>query len=112
MGATSFLTTNTGPSAKAAFDDAVSLARYMADGDDEDPCSDIGDKTSFTMIPLPAGIDPADGQAVAEAAMALIVANDPRIEDKWGPAGCFDLGPAADAGAGHRAYLFFGWVPE
>jgi hypothetical protein len=37
-------------------------------------------------------------------ARELMNNDDPRIEDKWGPAGCVALG-------GNRWY-FFGWAPE
>jgi hypothetical protein len=38
---------------------------------------------------------------VADALMQL---TDPRISDKWGPAGCLELGSGR--------WLFFGWAPE
>lgn len=50
-----------------------------------------------------------DKARVASAiADALIDIGDPRIDDKWGPAGCIEVdGPNAD---GQRRYLFFGWA--
>ena len=53
---------------------------------------------------LPAGIDAADRNACFDAARSLIMAQDSRVDDKWGPAGCFDLGGGE--------WLFFGWAPE
>lgn len=38
----------------------------------------------------------------AAIADALVSVSDPRISDKWGPAGCIKLGPSR--------YLFFGWA--
>jgi hypothetical protein len=37
-------------------------------------------------------------------ARELIDQSDARIDDKWGPAGAFDLGG--------NNYLFFGWASE
>ncbi|SJM34020.1 hypothetical protein BQ8482_380203 [Mesorhizobium delmotii] len=52
--------------------------------------------TKFTMVDLPPGIEPAD------YARLLTDKQDPRIDDKWGPAGCLDLGGGE--------YYFFGWA--
>lgn len=38
-------------------------------------------------------------------ANALMMMNDPRVDDKWGPAGAIELGPA---GSGKKRFLFFG----
>jgi len=48
------------------------------------------------MIDLPKGKDPE------KYADELIDADDSRIIDKWGPAGCFYLGK--------KEYFFFGWA--
>ncbi|WP_165848748.1 hypothetical protein [Mesorhizobium delmotii] len=48
------------------------------------------------MVDLPPGIEPAD------YARLLTDKQDPRIDDKWGPAGCLDLGGGE--------YYFFGWA--
>ena len=56
----------------------------------------IAEKHNFNVIPLKEGLEPR------EYADKLIDDCDPRIDDKWGPAGCFDLG-------GGR-YFFFGWA--
>lgn len=113
MGATSFHVSGTGPSARHVFDQLVLAARAEVDDEDQDWCSDIGDKTSFTMIPLPDGVYEDDRRQVADAADTLIAANDPRVDDKFGPAGCFDLGSDHPGlTPGHSLYLFFGWAPE
>jgi hypothetical protein len=39
-----------------------------------------------------------------ELANKLITDGDPRIDDKWGPAGCITIN------TGDYAYLFFGWA--
>jgi hypothetical protein len=44
----------------------------------------IVEKDSFIIFPLPEGADP-------EAHALKIAEEDPRIADKWGPAGCFVL---------------------
>lgn len=41
-------------------------------------------------------------------AMELISANDPRIEDKWGPAGAL---PVTTSSA-ENGWLFFGWAND
>lgn len=56
----------------------------------------MAEKDSHVMIPLPAGADPY------AYAQQLIDEDDPRISDKWGPAGCIHLGG--------ENYLFFGWA--
>lgn len=94
MGAETFFTRASGESPQAAFIDAVSQARY--DRGHTGYTGTIAEKRTFNMIPLPHGADPS-----AEA-WRLIDAGDPRVDDKWGPAGCFDLG--------NGEYLFFGWA--
>lgn len=56
----------------------------------------MAEKDSHIMIPLPPGMEPF------AYAQQLIDDDDPRISDKWGPAGCIDLGGGD--------YLFFGWA--
>ena len=41
-------------------------------------------------------------------AEALIVLEDTRIDDKWGPAGCIEVTPPQGKDPGE--YLFFGWA--
>lgn len=115
MGATSFHVTGTGPSARAAFAELATAAaaehEAHADTDHDCFCSNIGDKTAFTTFPLPPSVDPHDVRAVEEAAdVHLMACGDDGLE-KWGPAGCFDLGPNPDHPHLHL-YAFFGWAPE
>lgn len=51
----------------------------------------IVEKDSFIIFPLPEGADP-------EAHALKIAEEDPRIADKWGPAGCFVLKEAQVTG--------------
>lgn len=44
---------------------------------------------------------PTAEQAAFDLAHKMIQASDPRIDDKWGPAGCIQYGPTE--------FLFFGW---
>lgn len=56
----------------------------------------IAEKSGFVMIAVPAGVAPR------KYANDLINDDDPRISDKWGPAGCIDLG--------NGKFFFFGWA--
>jgi hypothetical protein len=96
MGATSFGNVGVGANAQEAWERVVGEAREAYGND---PYSGtIATKRKFTLIPVHAGIDPM------AHARDLMNNDDPRIEDKWGPAGCVALG-------GNRWY-FFGWAPE
>lgn len=101
MGAEAFRTKAQGATAQAAFEEAQSTARY--DHGHAGYTGTIAEKNGFEMIPLPpvpADVDPMT-HAITEADK-LISAGDERIDDKWGPAGCFDVGGGN--------YLFFGWA--
>lgn len=98
MGATSFMNTVEGfPTAKAAFDAARAAARE--DFGSGGYTGTIAEKDSFVIIPLPKGTEP-----YAYARKMLEAEYDPRITDKWGPAGCIELGAFK--------YLFFGYASE
>jgi hypothetical protein len=60
----------------------------------------IAEKTSYVMIKLPAEYE----KRPREYASKLFDNADSRIDNKWGPAGCFDLG--------NGDYMFFGWASE
>ena len=94
MGAEVFYTKSTGKTNQHAFKNAVDDAHY-AHGHNGYTGS-IAEKSSFVMIDLP------DGKKPEQYANELIDADDPRIIDKWGPAGCFYLGK--------KEYFFFGWA--
>ena len=94
MGADVFMITATGVSARDAFTNARQEAlHYSGHGG---YTGTIAEKDSFNVITLKEGLEPH------KYADELIDNRDPRIDSKWGPAGCFDLG-------GGR-YLFFGWA--
>ena len=94
MGANVFMITATGVSAHDAFYNAVEDARYT--NGHGGYTGTIAEKDNFIIIPLKEGLGPH------EYANELIDDCDSRIDSKWGPAGCFDLG-------GGR-YFFFGWA--
>tara|TARA_B100001094_G_scaffold321192_1_gene368534 strand:- start:1668 stop:1958 length:291 start_codon:yes stop_codon:yes gene_type:complete len=92
MGADVFMITATGVSAGDAFSNARQDALYCSGHGGY--TGTIAEKDSFDVVALKEGHHPRD------YANKLIDDRDPRISDKWGPAGCFDLG-------GGR-YFFFG----
>lgn len=94
MGAETFTVRANGKTAKEAFAAAVAQAHY--DYGHRGYTGSIAEKREFTMIQCPVGSDPA---VFAEH---LIDSDDRRVCDKWGPAGCIELGSGA--------YLFFGWA--
>lgn len=98
MGATTFEMTAHGASAQEAFTAAVAEAQdqYGRRG----YTGTIAEKDSFVLIPW----NKADHGLAEDWAAHLIDHNDPRIDDKWGPAGCIDLGGGC--------YYFFGWASE
>ena len=94
MGANVFMITATGVSAHDAFYNADKEARYT--NGHGGYTGTIAEKDDFIIIPLKEGLEPH------EYADELIDDCDSRIDNTWGPAGCFDLG-------GGR-YFFFGWA--
>ncbi len=95
MGAETFIDREFGDTAKEAFYRAVKRAQY--DHGHSGYTGTIAEKRDFVLIPLPAGKDPE------EYASELIDASDPRIDDKWGPAGCIP-------GSKPDEWIFFGWA--
>lgn len=103
MGAEIFMTRYTGISAKEAFHNCVESAFYDYvhaghTGTFFSYTGTIAEKHSYVIIELPEGKEPEN------YADELIDNCDPRIDDKWGPAGCIDCGSGE--------YLFFGWAPS
>lgn len=92
MGATTFMTRAKGNSAKEAFDAAVAKAKYQFGHGGY--TGTIAEKRSYTEFTVPKGADPEKH--------AITLLDDPRVEDKWGDAGCIKCGP--------KEYLFFGWA--
>lgn len=96
MGAETFADVVEGETARAAFKAATEEARH--EHGHGGYTGTIAEKDEFVMILMPAGFS---GSPI-EYADLLIEEQDERIDDKWGPAGCIDLG-------GGR-FLFFGWA--
>ena len=94
MGAVDFYTEARGKTAQEAFNKAIDQARY--DHGHAGYTGSIAEKHAFVIIQVPAGSDPH------HYAGRLIDQADPRIRDKWGPAGCISLGDGR--------WLFFGWA--
>lgn len=105
MGACTFTDVAKGSTAKEAFENATSDARY--EHGHGGYTGTIAEKHSFTIIPFtsPSGAEkgtPEFRKEVGRYADQLIEDDDYRVTDKWGPAGCIDLG--------NGEYLFFGWA--
>lgn len=98
MGACTFVTSASGETADQAFKSAVRDAAFESGGGGY--TGTIAEKETCVMIPMPVG----HGDSPSGYAQQLLDEDDERISDKWGPAGCIDLG------LGH--YLFFGWASE
>jgi len=96
MGAHTFFTRSSGRDAKSAFQNAVKDAQYHHGR--AGYTGTIAEKTSFTEIP----VEEVGDTDPDEYASQLIREQDPRIDSKWGPAGCIPLGD--------DTYLFFGWA--
>ena len=94
MGAQVFTTTAKGSDARNAFISAVREAQYECGHGGY--TGTIAEKHGFNVIALKEGLEPR------EYARELIDNRDSRIDDKWGPAGCFELGEGR--------YFFFGWA--
>ena len=92
MGAATFTTRARGKTADRAFHAAVKQAQY--DHGHSGYTGTIAEKHSFIEMKVPDGIDPTK--------YADDMIDDPRIEDKWGPAGCVRLRK--------DEWLFFGWA--
>ncbi len=104
MGAIDFIERAKGSTPEKAFYDVVGAA--LLEEGHGGYSGTIAEKESFVMIAIPdhilAGMDGDMGEKAEVYAQELIDDDDPRIEDKWGPAGCIDLGGGE--------YLFFGWA--
>lgn len=84
--------------AQDVFDDLVKQAGW--DFGHAGYTGTIAEKSDFIYIRMPGKVDVLP---TAEQALQYLAANDddPRISDKWGPAGCI----RTDDG-----YVFFGWA--
>lgn len=94
MGASDFFIISRGKTAEEAFVKAIEKAPY--DHGHGGYTGTIAEKNNFVMIKVPEEKDPWN---FAEDLMNF---GDPRIDDKYGPAGCVKLDK--------NRYLFFGWA--
>lgn len=101
MGATTFGTTAKGATARIAFETAVDGARYESGHGGYS--GTIAEKREFVACGTAA--TSKDANAMAEK---MIDVGDKRIDDKWGPAGCIEIGAPDEMG--RRTFLFFGWA--
>ena len=98
MGSTTFCQTVHGETAIEAFNFAQEEARY--DHGHSGYTGTIAEKHDFVMIDLPEEY----AKLPVKYSEKLFMDDDPRIDNKWGPAGCIDLGDSK--------WLFFGWASE
>lgn len=103
MGASTYKVTAVAKDAKTAFDALVTDARVRYGNGGY--TGTIAEKRSFTMITCPPKTD------VNAFINKLIDDADHRIDNKWGPSGCIDLG-ADTTQKGMRSYVFFGWASD
>lgn len=96
MGASQFFVESKGISARAAFNAAVEEAQY--ENGHGGYTGTIAEKSAFHIFSLP------EGQDAQEYAEKLIEEEHPKVNDKWGPAGCICIRPGE--------YLFFGWASD
>ncbi len=98
MGATTFMTREKGKTVQEAFNSAVSRARY--NHGHAGYTGTIAEKDGFIEI-----TPPKEWELLpAKYARELLDNDDPRIDDKWGPAGAVKIG--------EDTWLFFGWASE
>ncbi len=96
MGGQVFQTVAAGTTAEDAFSAARATAQY--EHGHGGYSGTIAEKRGFVMVERA----PMSRQAARAKADEMIDAGDPRIDDKWGPAGCIPL----DDGR----FFFFGWA--
>lgn len=94
MGASDFSCRAKGKSAREAFARARAEAQYERGHGGY--TGTIAEKHEFVLIKVPPDVEPQ------KHADALISDDNSPVRDKWGPAGCIDLGEGE--------YLFFGWA--
>lgn len=101
MGATTFTHKAEGANPKEAFTDAVESARYW--NGHGGFTGTIAEKESYVLIQSEPLSEP-DAELLADK---LIEDRDPRINDKWGPAGAI---PIKSADGKINSWLFLGWA--
>lgn len=96
MGATDFIDVGRGPTVEEAYESAVKQAHY--DYGHSGYSGTIAEKSGWVIIDS----TKRTYQEAVDTANQLLADDDPRISDKWGPAGAIAL----DNGN----WLFFGWA--
>ena len=98
MGAIVFTRTGYGESVENAFRSAVEEAELM--NGIGGYTGTIAEKSSFKVINRN---ELQEGETEYDLAYRLIEASDPRVDDKWGPAGVIST-------ENKNEWLFFGWA--
>jgi hypothetical protein len=103
VGACDFWNTGEGATAQEAFDKLVSEAKHSYGN--RGYTGTIAEKSSFTVIPIGSPAPDVTPEKHARQQAELLLDNDdPRVIDKWGPAGCIKVREGK--------YLFFGIASE
>lgn len=100
MGASEFFNTAGGKTAAEAFNTAVADAQWESGHGGYS--GTIAEKHDFIMCSSEVFASP---DAAYDFANKLLEEGDPRIDDKWGPAGCI-----AFKKNDNIKYVFFGWA--
>ena len=101
MGADIFYTFGSGKTAQEAF--AAAREHEAWEHGHGGYTGSLAEKSDFTTIGTVV-LSEADAYDLADR---LIHDADPRIDDKWGPAGCIEVASGVN---GTRRFLFFGWA--
>jgi hypothetical protein len=104
MGAEQFTTLAEGADPAAAFAEAVRRAEF--EHGHGGYTGTIAEKGSFTVIDAA----PRTREDALDLARRLLAGADPRVDDKWGPAGAVPLAADSSTAAGPEGWLFFGWA--
>jgi hypothetical protein len=108
MGACDFTAVAWGRTPQEAFRQAVESAQW--EHGHGGYSGTIAEKHEFVMISVPKvqGL-PTEKQASEYIDKIMYDEMDPRIEDKWGPAGCIEFAPEKPT-KGVRHFIFFGYA--
>ncbi|MFD8978644.1 hypothetical protein [Streptomyces sp. NPDC059564] len=102
MGATTFFEVATGDNVGKAFEEIRSQALH--EHGHREGTGSIAEKGEYAVID-----EPRRSEAAAiRRANELISAYDPRIDDKWGPAGALPI----TTSQAENGWLFFGWAND
>ena len=107
MGAESFVCTSCGVDAKEAFKFAVEQAQY--DHGHAGYTGTIAEKDAFVMLKYPGNLEAVKCGNENPRNLAYQHCDDAEVQDKWGPAGCWDVGITLQGETRHT-FVFFGWA--